>query len=478
MARHRNPNYAESFRRKGLPMARKPSNVPPPYPKKPHNGQARITVRAADGRRKDLVLGPHGSPESLAEYRRVLAELGAHGGLYPVQATAPAAADLTVNELLLQYWHWAEEHYRDPEGNPTRELENLKDALRPLRPLYGHTQAKGFGPSSLRAVQQEMVKAGLCRSVVNSRVNRVRRLFKWAASFELVPVAVHQALQTVLGLRRGHGKVREAGPIKPAADEHVNATVPFLPAPVRAMVELQRLTACRAGEVMVMRAIDLSMTGPVWTYRPRRHKNQHRGMDRIIFLGPQAQEIVKPFLTIDLEAFLFSPRAYVEALHRSRAEQRKTKRTPSELKRKRKATPRRVPAERYSRRSYRVAVVRGCDKATRSRVFDLLKGLAESGKLALPEGLTAQALFRRVSQLTPERVQAIASANGLEAEVERLRVPHWSPLQLRHTAATAIRARYGIEAAKVVLGHTKVETSQIYAERDLGKAQEIMREIG
>jgi integrase len=402
-------------------MARTPSNVPPPYPKKAHNGQARITVRITGGWRKDLVLGPHGSPESLAEYRRVLAELEAHGGFYSVQATTPAAADLTVNELLLQYWRWAEDHYRDPGGNPTRELDNLKDALRPLRRLYGHTLAKEFGPSALRSVQQEMARAGLCRSVVNFRTNRVRRVFKWAASYELLPVAVHQALQTVQGLRRGHGKVREADPVKPAPDDHVNATLPFLPVPVRAMVELQRLTGCRPGEVMILRAIDLNMTGPVWTYRPASHKNRHRGLDRVVFLGPQAQVVVKPFLTTDLQAYLFSPLAYVEALRRRRSAQRKTKRTPSELKRKRKAKPQRVPAERYNRRSYRLAIVRACRKAG---------------------------------------------------------VPEWSPLQLRHTAATAIRARYGVEAAKVILGHTKVETTQIYAERDLGKAQEIMAEIG
>ena len=57
-------------------------------------------------------------------------------------------------------------------------------------------------------------------------------------------------------------------------------------------------------------------------------------------------------------------------------------------------------------------------------------------------------------------------------------MPAWSPLQLRHTAATAIRARYGLEAAKAILGHSRVETSQIYAERDMGRAEEIMAEIG
>jgi integrase len=66
-----------------------------------------------------------------------------------------------------------------------------------------------------------------------------------------------------------------------------------------------------------------------------------------------------------------------------------------------------------------------------------------------------------------------------KAEVRAWRREHrWNPLQLRHTAATGIRAKYGVEAAKVILGHSKVETSQIYAERDLGRARDIMAEIG
>jgi site-specific recombinase XerD len=226
------------------------------------------------------------------------------------------------------------------------------------------------------------------------------------------------------------------------------------------MVELQRLMGCRPGEVMAMRAMDLTMSGPVWTYRPASHKNKHRGLDRVIFIGPQAQEVIKLFLTTNIEAYLFSPRAYVEGMHRRRVEQRKTKRTPSEQKRKRKTKPRRVPAERYNRRSYRVAVVRACDKA-----FPLPEHLRRrrlpDGKLETPTAWWAR--------------QTAVKKN----EVREWRNEHrWHPLQLRHTAATAIRAKYGVEAAKVILGHTKVETTQIYAERDLGKAQDIMAEIG
>src|SRR5262249_32167469 len=155
--------------------------------------------------------------------------------------------------------------------------------------LYSHTPARDFGPLALRAVQQEMIKSGLSRRVINYRINRIRRVFKWAVSFELIPPGVIEALRTVPGLQQGRGEAREADPVRPVPEAHVNATLPFPPAPVRAMVELQRLTGCRPGEVMVMRAIDLNMTGPVWTYRPASHKNKHRGLDRVIFLGPQAQ---------------------------------------------------------------------------------------------------------------------------------------------------------------------------------------------
>jgi hypothetical protein len=112
-----------------------------------------------------------------------------------------------------------------------------------------------------------------------------------------------------------------------------------------------------------MRALDLTTTGPVWLFRPHHHKNRHRGTERLIYIGPRAQEIIKPFLKTDLEAYLFSPREHVAALHARRAARHKTKRTPSELRRQRKARPQRQPAERYMRRSYRQTIVRACRKA-------------------------------------------------------------------------------------------------------------------
>jgi integrase len=389
----------------------------PSYRLHKQSGQAVVTLADGSGNRGDVLLGQYGTAESRAEYARVLAEWEANGRRLP----RGAGACLSVTELILQYWRWAQGYYRDDEDNPGQELDNLKVALRPLRTLYGHAPAKHFGPLALRAVQEELVGRGLSRNVVNARVNRIKRCFKWAASCELIPAGVYAALRTVPGIRQGRGAARETQPVKPVPVGHVEAALPFLPDPVAALVRVQLLTGCRAGEAMVMRAMDLTTSGEVWAYRPGSHKNKHRGLDRVIYLGPQAQAVVRPFLTTDLQACIFSPRRYVEAMHARRAERRVTRRTPSELLRKRKEKPLRKPAERYDRRSYRQAIVRACTKAN---------------------------------------------------------VPAWSPLQLRHTAATLIRAKYGVEAAKVILGHARIESSQLYAERDLGRAEKIMAEIG
>ena len=140
-------------------MARTPKGTPPSYPNKPHKGQARITLRLIDGRRHDLLLGPFSSPESRAEYRRVLTELEAGGGRCPLNGHEAAASGLTVNELRPRFWRHAERHYRLADGSPSRELDHYQSTQAVLVDLYASTVAAEFGPLKLKAVRQKMVAA-------------------------------------------------------------------------------------------------------------------------------------------------------------------------------------------------------------------------------------------------------------------------------------------------------------------------------
>ena len=61
--------------------------------------------------------------------------------------------------------------------------------------------------------------------------------------------------------------------------------------------------------------------------------------------------------------------------------------------------------------------------------------------------------------------------NAIRRTCRRLDVPHWTPNQLRHAAATRIRRECGIEVARTLLGHTDISTTEIYAERDAAAAR-------
>ena len=54
----------------------------------------------------------------------------------------------------------------------------------------------------------------------------------------------------------------------------------------------------------------------------------------------------------------------------------------------------------------------------------------------------------------------------------------WHPHQLRHTVATKARKLYGLEAAQIILGHSKADVTQLYAEKNLSLAQTIAAQMG
>lgn len=63
-----------------------------------------------------------------------------------------------------------------------------------------------------------------------------------------------------------------------------------------------------AAPVTVMRTIDINTQGAIWEFRPHTHKGQHHHKERVVYLGPHAQEVIKPWLKTDLHAYVFSPR--------------------------------------------------------------------------------------------------------------------------------------------------------------------------
>jgi integrase len=67
---------------------------------------------------------------------------------------------------------------------------------------------------------------------------------------------------------------------------------------------------------------------------------------------------------------------------------------------------------------------------------------------------------------------------AIERGCRRAGVPVFKPNQIRHSYATRVRHQFGLEAAQVLLGHSKADVTQVYAERNLSLARDVAAQIG
>src|SRR5690349_8908522 len=114
----------------------KKSSVPA-YRRHRASGQAVVTLNGVDH-----YLGRWESPESKAEYDRLIAEWLAGGRRLPRTADR-----MLVKELILAY-----DRYMRAAASEA-ELERIRGALKPVRQLYGNTAAAKFGPVAYKAVR-------------------------------------------------------------------------------------------------------------------------------------------------------------------------------------------------------------------------------------------------------------------------------------------------------------------------------------
>lgn len=430
----------------------RPRKVTPRYLKHKKSGRGRLVWTDAVGGRHDKLLpGAFESPESLKAKARLELELTNS----PTRNLAVADA-VTVAEVLLAFMEYAKEYYVDPDGKPTKELLVIRYAIRPVRELYPCTPAAEFGPLALKSVRQSMIDAGLSRALINRRIGVVKRIMKWAVAEELIPPSVSEALRAVSGLERGRCQAREAPPVKPVSDEVVDATLPHLPPHVQAMVELIRYTGMRPGEVCTM-TLNQIERGKEWIYRPARHKTAYHGKGRSIPLGPNARAVLTDFLAgqvLEPDQPIFSPRRAREERFEEMRANRKSKVQPSQVSRK-KPRPERMPTERYTPGAISHAVAVACDKA-----------------FPPPPPINRQkgeSMARWKERLTEEQRDQLGAWQ---------REHRWHPYQLRHSYATRVRKQHGLEAAQVMLGHSRADVTQIYAEKNESMAVTIAEKVG
>ena len=384
-------------------------------------------------------LGPFGSEKSKTKYATLKAEwlVSKNADKFVRQPDGP-----TMASVCLAYLDHAESYY-----GPGKELEAMQRAIKPVSELYATTPAKAFGPLEFKAVRGWWLSrecktiAGRCsRQYVNTQMKRLVRVLKWAVGEAMIPPSVHEAIKCVAPLKAGRSDAPESPPVRPVADDVVEATLRYLPPIVADMVRVQLLTGARPGEVCQLTPGMIDRSGDVWTIRLDKHKNAYRGKTRTLYAGPLAQAVLTKYLLRGESDCLFRP---CDTLSKQLQERGESRVVPEKYGNRRGTNrvrkPKRQPGVQYLRHSYARCIERACDKA-----------------------FTA-----------PPEIKADKS------KLKAWQVDHrWSPNQLRHARATEIRKRFGLESASSVLGHSQLSTTLIYAEQDAERAITVARAIG
>jgi integrase len=430
-------------------MARTKAGAVPQLQHHKGTGQGKVHLGG-----RDFYCGKWGSPECKAKYDRLIAEWLHNGrrpperpNAKPPQATAAtevgeasvievqldpggtrggdhvrvASAGLLICQVAARYMDHCEVYYRDADGKTTSTFDNAKQGIKALEP-FEDLPAAAFGPKKLKEMRALLIQQGRPRKACNAIVKAVKRLFRWAESEELVPAGSVHALDSVEPLKKGRTTAPELPRVKPVPDAVIDATIKHLPRIVADMVRIQRRTGMRPGEVCRMRPCDIDRRGKVWEYRPFKHKTDYLDddADKVIAIGLKAQTILRRYLDRPADAFCFSPQESEAERHHEMRSLRKSKVQPSQQER-RKKNPKRPPRDHYDRDTYRRAVQRAAEKA---------------------------------------------------------KVEPWTPHRIRHTAATEVRAKFGIEKAQTFLGHRDANITQVYAERDFELDKEVALKIG
>lgn len=208
----------------------------------------------------------------------------------------PTGKAISITDLVLAYQDFAESHY-DDKGHQSHYNAMMTVAMK-LESIYHATKAAQFGPKMLKEFRKELIDSGNSRNYVNDQISRVKKIFKWAASEELIPIETFQALATVDGLRRGREGAVESPKRKPVPWEDVETIVKELHEPVRTMVLFHWHTGVRSQSVVQAHSEQFEIDQDGMLIWHPRHKTEHLDKTVRIPLGPKARDLISGRLEI------------------------------------------------------------------------------------------------------------------------------------------------------------------------------------
>jgi integrase len=344
---------------------------------------------------------------------------------------------ISIRELLKKYRNYASKTIAKVDSNKRHPDYTFMDRIEKFIKPYMDWPAKEFGPDELLDVQRAMIEhryvsgkkeKRYTRRGINDNINWIRRVWKWAMGRCMVTAEQVQGFEEVKGLRIGTSKAPDNVRRKRVTEEEIEKVLNCLGSVVADMLRVIWYTGMRPNEVCTMRPYDIIRDDEeCWLYIPGRdhspvgkHKTMRFERAKVIPLTTEVQAIFKKRITdFDSKDYVFSPKDTVAELIARKSQNRKTPLSCGNRPgTNRNEHPMIKPRDCYDHATLRRACQRACKKA------------------------------------------------GVEIFV---------PYDLRRTMATRTRATLGKEATKVLLGHTKTSTTEIYLLEEVQEAVKVAK---
>ncbi len=344
---------------------------------------------------------------------------------------------ITVKELLQKYRVHASKTIAKVDSNKKHPDYTFIDRIEKFLKPYMDWPAKDFGPDELLDVQRAMIEhryyiaereKRYTRRGINDNINWIRKIWKWAMGRCMVTAEQVQGFEEVKPLRIGTSVAPDNVKRKRVTEEEIEKVINCLGSVVGDMLRLIWYTGMRPNEVCSMRPYDIIHDDKdCWLYIPGRdhgpvgkHKTMRFERMKVIPLAKESQEVLKKRIKdFNSRDYIFSPKDTVADLIAQKAKERKTPLScGNRAGTNRKEHPMIKPRDCYDHHTLRRACQRACKKA------------------------------------------------GVELFV---------PYDLRRTMATRTRATLGKEATKVLLGHAKTSTTEIYLLEEVQEAVKVAK---
>lgn len=379
--------------------------------------------------RKQIYLGVWGSEESYQNYLNFLRKGG-----YGEQDFKEKLGGISLVGLVREYI----KDYQTRSKKNKSDLNTFKRIEKRILKCMPEKKAEDFRIKDLETIRDSFQNEGFkrnqeqceySRGYLNKIVIRIKTMINWGAGKELISHEVSDRLKYLIPLKKGRTKAKEPKRKRIVPEYEFKETCKYLSEYYKDIVEIIRYTGMRPSELCNMKVKDIKTSAEVWLYCPGEHKTEESGKERFIGFGKEAKCILKKHLkNRNPEEYVFTPkRAMVRKWEKDRKE-RKSKIQPSQIERS------------LNRKNKRLK--------------------------AFNDKLNVDSIGRRVKEACKK-----AMREGVIKEM-------WTPYELRHTAISEVRVKFGAEAAQHFAGHSQLNTQRYYDHTAERIVEEIASRIG